>query len=60
WRARLAVVNQTPFLFSDTVANNIALGKPDATQAQIERVALARPVGGGQSDAIFILRYRRQ
>lgn len=39
WRARLAVVNQTPFLFSDTVANNIALGKPDATQAQIERVA---------------------
>lgn len=26
WRARLAVVNQTPFLFSDTVANNIALG----------------------------------
>ncbi len=25
WRARLAVVNQTPFLFSDTVANNIAL-----------------------------------
>ncbi|MFX5072877.1 ATP-binding cassette domain-containing protein, partial [Acinetobacter baumannii] len=32
-------VNQTPFLFSDTVANNIALGKPDATQAQIERVA---------------------
>ncbi|EMT5708725.1 SmdA family multidrug ABC transporter permease/ATP-binding protein [Klebsiella oxytoca] len=39
WRARLAVVNQTPFLFSDTVASNIALGKPDATQEQIERVA---------------------
>ncbi|MCS5967603.1 ATP-binding cassette domain-containing protein [Klebsiella variicola subsp. variicola] len=39
WRAWLAVVNQTPFLFSDTVANNIALGKPDATPAQIERVA---------------------
>jgi ATP-binding cassette subfamily B multidrug efflux pump len=32
------VVNQTPF-FSDTVANNIALGKPDATQEQIEHVA---------------------
>jgi ABC-type transport system involved in Fe-S cluster assembly fused permease/ATPase subunit len=33
------VVNQTPFLFSDTVANNIALGKPDATPEQIEHVA---------------------
>ncbi|TCL52384.1 ATP-binding cassette subfamily B multidrug efflux pump [Raoultella planticola] len=39
WRARLAVVNQTPFLFSDTVANNIALGRPDATPEQIEHVA---------------------
>ncbi|NIY48421.1 SmdA family multidrug ABC transporter permease/ATP-binding protein [Cedecea colo] len=39
WRSRLAVVNQTPFLFSDTVASNIALGKPDATQQEIEHVA---------------------
>lgn len=39
WRARLAVVSQTPFLFSDSVAMNIALGKPDATQEDIERVA---------------------
>ncbi|PHM27888.1 SmdA family multidrug ABC transporter permease/ATP-binding protein [Xenorhabdus budapestensis] len=39
WRSRLAVVNQTPFLFSDTVARNIALGRPDATQEQIEEVA---------------------
>ncbi|CDL80896.1 SmdA family multidrug ABC transporter permease/ATP-binding protein [Xenorhabdus cabanillasii] len=39
WRSRLAVVNQTPFLFSDTVAGNIALGCPDATQEQIEEVA---------------------
>ncbi len=39
WRSRLAVVNQTPFLFSDTVANNIALGKPNATQQEIEHVA---------------------
>jgi ATP-binding cassette subfamily B multidrug efflux pump len=39
WRGRLAVVNQTPFLFSDTVASNIALGKPDATREQIEHVA---------------------
>lgn len=39
WRARLAVVSQTPFLFSDTVAANIALGRPEATLAQIERAA---------------------
>ncbi|MGU3521726.1 SmdA family multidrug ABC transporter permease/ATP-binding protein [Enterobacteriaceae bacterium C23F] len=39
WRSRLAVVNQTPFLFSDTVGNNIALGKPGATQEEIEHVA---------------------
>ncbi|WP_437887246.1 SmdA family multidrug ABC transporter permease/ATP-binding protein [Phytobacter sp. V91] len=39
WRSRLAVVNQTPFLFSDTVASNIALGKPGATQQEIEHAA---------------------
>ncbi|MCX2150969.1 SmdA family multidrug ABC transporter permease/ATP-binding protein [Escherichia coli] len=38
WRSRLAVVSQTPFLFSDTVANNIALGCPNATQQEIEHV----------------------
>ncbi|WP_047608918.1 SmdA family multidrug ABC transporter permease/ATP-binding protein [Rahnella aquatilis] len=39
WRGRLAVVSQTPFLFSDTVAQNIALGRPDATQEEIEEAA---------------------
>lgn len=39
WRSRLAVVNQTPFLFSDSVANNIALGRPGATQSEIEEAA---------------------
>lgn len=39
WRSRLSVVNQTPFLFSDTVANNIALGHPGASQQQIEEAA---------------------
>ncbi len=39
WRSRLAVVSQTPFLFSDTIANNIALGNPKATQDEIERAA---------------------
>ena len=39
WRSRLAVVNQTPFLFSDSVASNIALGHPGATRQEIEHVA---------------------
>ncbi|EJD6376879.1 SmdA family multidrug ABC transporter permease/ATP-binding protein [Providencia rettgeri] len=39
WRARLSIVNQSPFLFSDTVAGNIALGRPDATQEEIEQAA---------------------
>lgn len=39
WRSRLAVVSQTPFLFSDSVASNIALGRPDATAEQIEEAA---------------------
>ncbi|WP_318837239.1 MULTISPECIES: SmdA family multidrug ABC transporter permease/ATP-binding protein [unclassified Providencia] len=39
WRARLSIVNQSPFLFSDTVAGNIALGRPNATQDEIEQAA---------------------
>ncbi|MCK8373897.1 ATP-binding cassette domain-containing protein, partial [Erwinia amylovora] len=39
WRSRLAVVSQTPFLFSDSVANNSALGRPAATQSEIEYAA---------------------
>ena len=39
WRSRLAVVNQISFLFSDTIANNISLGKPNASQEEIELVA---------------------
>ncbi|PRD17210.1 SmdA family multidrug ABC transporter permease/ATP-binding protein [Pantoea coffeiphila] len=44
WRSRLAVVSQTPFLFSDTIANNIALGNPGATQDDIERAAMLASV----------------
>ncbi|MEL6981386.1 MAG: ABC transporter ATP-binding protein [Actinomycetota bacterium] len=38
--ASVAFVFQSPFLLSDTIANNIRLGKPDATDAEI--VAAAR------------------
>lgn len=39
WRSRIAVVNQTSFLFSESIANNISLGKPTASQKEIEKVA---------------------
>jgi ABC-type multidrug transport system fused ATPase/permease subunit len=45
YRARLGIVTQTPFLFDGTVLENIRYGRPDATDAEVERVA--RQVGGG-------------
>lgn len=38
-RRHLAVVPQSPFLFSASVAENIALAKPDATQQEVETAA---------------------
>lgn len=38
-RRALAVVPQEPFLFSATIAENIALGDPQATRAEIEAAA---------------------
>ena len=38
-RRRIAVVAQDTLLFNDTVSANIAFGRPDATQAEIEAVA---------------------
>jgi ABC-type multidrug transport system fused ATPase/permease subunit len=38
-RGAIAVVDDDPFLFSDTVAGNIAYGRPDATREEIERAA---------------------
>ncbi|MDO2949822.1 ABC transporter transmembrane domain-containing protein [Aeromonas simiae] len=38
-RRQYAYVPQEPFLFSTTIAANIALGRPRASQAEIERVA---------------------
>lgn len=38
-RGHISWVAQEPFLFSASVAANIALGKPDATQAEIEEAA---------------------
>lgn len=38
-RAQMSIVTQEPILFNDTIAANIALGKPDATLEEIERAA---------------------
>ncbi|WP_083884269.1 ABC transporter ATP-binding protein [Nocardia higoensis] len=38
-RAAVGVVFDDPFLFSDTIAANISLGKPDATDGEIRRAA---------------------
>ncbi len=39
WRAQVAWVPQHPHLFAATVADNIALGRPDARRSAIERAA---------------------
>lgn len=38
-RNLMGIVTQEPILFNDTIANNIALGKPDATKEEIEQAA---------------------
>jgi ATP-binding cassette subfamily B protein len=44
-RRLVAVVPQETILFSDTLANNIAFGKPDASRDEIERAALDAGLG---------------
>ncbi|CDR47255.1 hypothetical protein NBRC10512_002657 [Rhodotorula toruloides] len=39
WRQRIAIVPQDPALFSATIAENIAYGRPDASRAEIEEAA---------------------
>jgi ATP-binding cassette subfamily C protein CydD len=39
WRTRLAWVPQRPHLFAATVADNIRLGRPDASEAEVRRAA---------------------
>ena len=38
-RAHLGYVSQEPILFSETIGTNIALGRPEASQTQIEQYA---------------------
>ncbi|MBC9724083.1 thiol reductant ABC exporter subunit CydD [Streptomyces sp. TRM68367] len=41
WRSRIAWVPQRPHLFAATVADNIRLGRPDATDLQVRQAARA-------------------
>ena len=41
WRARIAWVPQRPYLFADTIAGNIRLGRPDAADADVREAARA-------------------
>jgi subfamily B ATP-binding cassette protein MsbA len=49
WRARLALVGQQVVLFDDTLAANIAYGRPDVPREAIERAARAAHAGAGHA-----------
>ena len=38
WRERIAVVRQHPYLFTDTLENNVTIGNRDVTRRDVERV----------------------
>jgi subfamily B ATP-binding cassette protein MsbA len=38
WRERVAVVRQQPFIFNDTLENNVKVGNRDATRSDVKRV----------------------
>ncbi len=38
-RRNIALVSQDPVLFNDTIYNNLLLGRPDATRAEVEQAA---------------------
>jgi ABC-type multidrug transport system fused ATPase/permease subunit len=45
YRRHLGIVQQTPFLFSGTVRDNIRYGKPEASDEEV--IAIAKRIGGG-------------
>ncbi len=56
FRHQLGIVPQEAFLFTGTVRDNIAYGRPEATEAQVE--AAARAVGAHEFVASLPLGYR--
>src|SRR5205814_8407756 len=45
-RRAIAIVTDDPFLFSASVHDNIAYGRPDATRAEVEHAARAAQADG--------------
>jgi ABC-type multidrug transport system fused ATPase/permease subunit len=45
YRRHLGIVQQTPFLFSGTVRDNIRYGKPEASDEEV--IAISKRIGGG-------------
>jgi len=39
WRARIGLMSQEPFLFNGTIRDNIAMGRPDATDVEVREAA---------------------
>ncbi len=58
WRAQIAWVPQHPYLFAGTIAGNIALGQPDASQEAI--AAAARLAGAAEFIAALPAGYGTQ
>jgi ATP-binding cassette subfamily C protein CydCD len=50
WRRRLAWVPQRPTIFAGTVAENIALGRPEAGSGEIERAAFDAGLGAALAE----------
>lgn len=46
YRKQLGIVTQVPFLFSESILDNIRYGSPDTTDSEIE--SIARKIGGGE------------
>lgn len=38
WRERIAIVRQQPFIFTDTLENNVTIGNRDATRQDVKKV----------------------
>ena len=55
-RAAIGIVQQDVYLFSGTVAENIAYGRPGATQEEIAQAARGVKLSGGQKQRLSIAR----